>query len=487
MRSDSARIAAWLIFAAAFALAVYRAATIPISADEAFTFNRSVLTPIPDLWKAFDANDHVLHTLLCKVSVRWFGESEFALRIPALCGGLLLLWVCRRLSVLVCGAGWAGCGVFALLALHPLMGDYQSMARGYGMATALVLVALDQLMRQDAHPAGSWRLYLSGVSLALAVAANLTAAIPGLGLLAAFAMIHLGTPLVRGERARFRARLDKLLDEVVVPGAVAAVALLALPLMGLKPGLLYIGSSTLYDSAINMAYASLWRPQNLLEHTPLHLGAEGLLKLLAPVVPLLLLGMAAAAALASVRRPSLRNRTRLWMTLLVGNTMAVILLLHAGAGMPYPYRRTGLYLVPLFTLLGASLFLEMPRWWRDTGGVLCAVLIAAYAINWDLRYYDEWLIDAGNRDVMRVVRRLAPVDGGTRSIAATFPLGQSVLYYKRRFGLPWLEAPEGKTIDGRFDIYLLADADRALIGKYGLTVKYRHPLSQVTVAVDGRR
>jgi hypothetical protein len=154
-------------------------------------------------------------------------------------------------------------------------------------------------------------------------------------------------------------------------------------------------------------------------------------------------------------------------------------LLQAWFGTPYPYRRTGLYLVPLFTLLAGVSFRRMQRI-----GVGAGVFFLAWFLgNWDLRYYDEWLHDAGNRDLMRYVQLLKPADGSKRSIAATFPLGHSVIFYKRIYGMDWLEVPDphgGADRDAHF--YLLTKEELPLAEKRGLVVRYRNKVAESVVA-----
>src|SRR5262245_41102857 len=98
-----------------------------------------------------------------------FGVSEFALRIPALFGWVLILVIFLRLSRLLFGESRVAFVVFLLLAFNPFLLDYCSIARGYGMATALFLLALEQFLALLDRPKETWRYGLAGVTLALAV------------------------------------------------------------------------------------------------------------------------------------------------------------------------------------------------------------------------------------------------------------------------------------------------------------------------------
>jgi hypothetical protein len=89
----------WVYFLGAVLVAVltmnvYRAYTQCITIDEAFSYRMFVRAPFRDMLKRYDANNHVVNTLLEKATTRLFGASEFTLRIPSLLGGALFLFAC---------------------------------------------------------------------------------------------------------------------------------------------------------------------------------------------------------------------------------------------------------------------------------------------------------------------------------------------------------------------------------------------------------
>src|SRR6266404_6914894 len=135
------RNSTWLVLALV-AMNVYRAWTQPITTDEAFTYNLYIDGPAEKIFTYYDANNHVLHTVLCRVSVKLFGLSEFTMRIPSLLGGLFYLITTLRLCRYVFGDGWFSLLSLALLSMSPAVLDYMSAARGYGLALAFFFWAL---------------------------------------------------------------------------------------------------------------------------------------------------------------------------------------------------------------------------------------------------------------------------------------------------------------------------------------------------------
>src|ERR1700685_4340758 len=176
MKVKSERAAAIALVSIRTAVCAYRAATQSFVADEAFTFNTFVAGSWRDLYFQYEANNHLLFSLLSKLSLSIFGDSEFALRLPSVIAGFfLMLGVWRVLeSVDSRAVRWVA---FAAIALHPLLLDFCTAARGYGLATALLVWALFAGM--------SRRYKTAGVLLGLAISANFTAGFAAIGLLAA--------------------------------------------------------------------------------------------------------------------------------------------------------------------------------------------------------------------------------------------------------------------------------------------------------------
>src|SRR5689334_1906268 len=120
-----------------------RAMMLPVTLGEALNYNRFIQPPWREALEHFDLNNHVLNTILVRISTARFHLTELSLRLPSLLAGLLYLWVAYRLSVRrFAGGPWAVV-VFALLTLNPMVLDAMSEARGYGMALAALFWALE--------------------------------------------------------------------------------------------------------------------------------------------------------------------------------------------------------------------------------------------------------------------------------------------------------------------------------------------------------
>jgi hypothetical protein len=170
----------WSVYTLAFLVVlacVYialRAATISLTHDEAFTFFSYVKQPWEFTLEVKYTNNHLLNSILTKVSTGFFGESEFALRLPNVLGGFMF-FVCGAILVNNFKAkNWFAPLAFIALAGNPFLLDFFSLCRGYGISMGLLAAAL--LFQQYVFVRKKKSVF-AGISLlfsALAVTANYT-------------------------------------------------------------------------------------------------------------------------------------------------------------------------------------------------------------------------------------------------------------------------------------------------------------------------
>jgi hypothetical protein len=407
------------LMACIFALNLYRAVTQSLTTDEAYTWSLYLTKDFRTLLTHFDANNHVLFTLLSWVSVRAFGDIEWAIRLPSALGSLVYVfaaWRLTRQSVL-----WT-----LALALNPLVLDFLSAGRGYGLATSLLLLALDLLLRD--------RLTLAGVAAGLAIAANLSVALPVTAVTLVFAYQR-------------RRELWTFVDRFALPAVVAAFIFLAVPLAYAKAGAFYVGADTLASAARTLWIGSFGRDWGW---TPWLLGL-----------------VLAAAALRAGSFGAI-----FWLTIAV-NAIA-----HYTVGLRYPEFRTGLYLIPLATLV---LMRASRQFWA-----VAVVLIAVYLVQFRTDYYFEWAHDRSTRSILQRLDREAK-DGSSRQVIVSWVLESAVNYYRHRLHLDWMSAVDRRPPDSPADFYLLLPDEHDVIAKRGLRVLWEDPNTRIRVATSTRR
>lgn len=371
------RAAATLLSAAA-AFHLYRAWALPITTDEAFTFNRFVGVRWLDLLRSYDANHHVLHSVLCKLSTGLFGPSEFSLRLPAVIGGWLALLAAYRISRRLWGDGPAVVASCAWMAGLPQIAEYFSLARGYSLALAFWLVAL-LLSLDDEKP----RLALLGAFLGLSVAANLVFLVPCAALAA---VIFFRSPSVQ------------TVTVIGAPSLAVMAWFLIVPLQ-------YASKENYYFGAKNWAESI----HSLLIYTELKWISAAILF--------------AAVFVAASRR----------LLQVLASSLAFLGVLYVFRDVPLPYERTGIYLLAMLGLLAGGASRVRKR--AELPAALVLAAIACWAASHLSPYQSTvWTFDAYNRDAMRAI-----VSRGhhTPQVAAAFPLEHGIEFYRRAWRLRW--------------------------------------------------
>jgi len=462
-----------------FAANVYRARKQSFTADEALTYNNYVSTPLRAALTDFDANNHMLNTLLEKASAAIFGVSEFTLRLPSLAGGGLYLTavflLCRRLF----GDGPLLLVAVATLALNPFVLDFLSAARGYGMALGLFLWALELVLRY-LDEARTERLFAASIALALAVAANLTLAFSGVALVAAVAAM-----LARRREWR------TLVDGFLLPGFLLAFLLLAIPLSRAERGSFYVGSPTLAGTVDSLVVMSLYHsspsqsdPEPAI--LPLRLWLRITTLRLAPAVPAI---SALALALLLFRRRGLWSPEQRFAALTAATFVGSLLLAataHIGLGFPYPIGRTGLYLIPLFSLacFGLLRLTARNRWAArillPAGAAFFSLCVFQFARQWNATYYLEWLYDADTKQIIHLIDGLRDRTRSSVSVSATWPVVVTVDFYRRSQHLEWLDLKQRQINKDPAEFYVLA-ADELDLAKQ-FDVVFRDDFAGVVLA-----
>ena len=132
----------------------------PIRFDEAYTYINYASKPLVfGLTLYSEPNNHLLNTFLIHICYVLFGNSLWALRLPAFCAGLLLIvsfyWWARIFADRNAALLSAG-----LIATSPVFIEYSTNARGYMLETlffGLLLLLMHYLKRTD--NALAWMLF----------------------------------------------------------------------------------------------------------------------------------------------------------------------------------------------------------------------------------------------------------------------------------------------------------------------------------------
>jgi len=425
-----------------FALNVYRAATQSFVIDEGYSYQLFIGHQPFMLFRQYDANLHVLHSLLCWGSVKLFGLSELTFRLPSLLGCALYFSGLYRLGGLIFPDAWRRLVVVILLTANPLIEDHMSVGRGYGLALGLFAWAFCEAI--SAAPRLPWLAAL----LALSVGANFTFLFPAVALLAVVAGV------LWWQRG---VAVGTIVQELVGPWLVLTFLILVMPFSRLEPGAFYYGVADLRVAL-----------QVLIEHS---VGGR-------PLPPILGASVFGAGLVAAwfFRRVGIFGGGTFALTL------AAVVGAHVVFGVLYPWARTGLYLV--FLLLVC--LLPLARW--KVGAVGLLVLSAAMAQGIRIDRYMEWAFDANSREVAAVILERHSSGAAPVRVACHLPVCHAVRLYTAMWGLGWADVQEVGAWEPGFDYYVLTGDVEKDAASLGLRVIYTGPVSGVGLAIpEGAR
>ena len=412
--------------------------------DEVLTFNRFVKGPWSSIYGDYDANNHILYSILAKLSVGAFGLSELTLRLPSVLAGFCLIlglfWLLQLVRSRV--IRW-----IALLAisLHPLLMHFSVAAQGYSLSLALFVWAL--------HLSGRGRHVLAGVLLGLGVSANLSLAFPALGMmLAAFVV----APRVRSFCA------------TAIPAAAVFFITCFASLRTAHRDSFYLGWPTVHEALTTLIFTSIHAKVNGDGLFGTHQAAALIEKFFLPLVMLFIL---AASGRQLLTDPDSRQRLAPLLTLLA--TLLGLVAAHHLLDVKYPADRAYLYLVLLFAA----------AW--GTQLVLACLLALQFATQLQGRYFQYWTVEMDNKAIAQILKKECEGrEENTVLMSATWVHHEALEFYRHYLQITVLrpvERPEPIPLSG-YDFYVLSGSDTKAIEEAQLRVLFANPLAGVVLA-----
>ncbi|MBA3972922.1 MAG: hypothetical protein C0504_01740 [Candidatus Solibacter sp.] len=468
-----------------FAVAVFRAWTQSITHDEAYTWRLFIASPFSSILNTYDANHHILHTWLVRLSTSIAGVSEFTLRLPALAGAALYLWTLTRLSTRLFAHSWLAPASVILLGASPLVMDFQVAARGYGLALAFFFFAFDRLLAVLGGDLERKTLWTAGAALGLSIASNLVFVIP-VALLAAL-FLSLWTPpapaparKIKKKRVETPAKpLARRTDLLIAFAAVMVLLFFMSPVKKmLKPGLYYVGQPTLALSLADLADTTLGHNEGIREFNAPIDGNEPLKHAFGyGVYPAVLL----LGAVLGWQRRTTAPHILIAAAVALGAWFAVSVM-HVALGTPFPTDRTGIYHFPLFALVLLGLAASSVMALRIAAGTLAAALMLSFALQLQVNYFRMWRFDAETRRLAVELNQRGLKQGKPVTTGISWLLRPAVDFYQATLGARGFEYALPHKMRPGLDVYLLTSDDYPLIDNYNLRTTRALSIPQILMA-----
>ena len=481
-----------LISTAIFAMvwAVIRANIQSVTIDEAFTYLYFVAKPLHVVFEA-NSNNHVLNSLLMWLTTRAFGLSNLTLRAPALLGGALYILTCYFFCSKVSDRFSLRLALFVCLTYNPFIFDYMVAARGYSLANAFLVAAIAVPVwhrSRPAHraPALGTSCVLASLALGLSFTANF-----------AFAFVDAAAWLaiiIWAMRQRQNESIVSIFGFCVLPGLLAVLVIAGYPLTHWRPNDLIVGAHSIKEMRRSIVESSFYRLDLRFQGALWYKFADSLKFRLPLYLEILCFCKLVAAGLDGAWLKDARGR-------LLGRCAAALAVVTALAltaswlafhfyGLLLPLGRTGIYLVPLCTLLAGAIAAAPARSvisrWLSRGLSIVFVSLAIYfVLSLRLSYFREYEWNADMKDAYSVMARLnhsyGVSDVGIHGMYVT-----ALNYYRELSGKEAFSKFERETPEispGR-SIYVLDGLDwKDFIQEENLAIIYRGNFSQLVVAV----
>ncbi len=306
----------------------------PMRYGEAYTFLNFVNVGLLSHFYYPLPNNHVLHTLLVRVSVGLLGSHPVAIRLPAFLAGVSAIPLTFCLSRSLSGDDRSGYVAAGLVAVFPYLIFFDTMARGYSIAVVLTLCLVALGMRVIEYP--SIRVCsLMSVVIALGMLDMPSFAFPAAGVLCWTSIVLLH----RGRRPAW------VLFNMLIP-----CSLMAFLLIGAFYTPVVIASNGI-DSLFHNQYVISLSWQEFLTRLPDHIYSTAQAFSCDMPIPMLVAFLVVFTTVGYYATA----RERRWATfvllpaVMVGGAV-ILFVQHA-----IPFARTWIYLLPLiFILMDAS-------------------------------------------------------------------------------------------------------------------------------------
>lgn len=459
-------------------LNLYRGFTQSLTTDEAFTYQNFVSKRYAGLFAHFDANNHVLNSILSRISVAVFGLREWSLRLPSISGSALYLFATYQLCFLVFGGGAWSFVTTALLTTNPFLLDHLSAARGYGLGLGFLMVGVYTLV-SILEGEDSRTLYLPGICFGLAISANLTFVFPIAAVIIAFFLV---TAASGNLKARHYAR------QLLVPLLLVSLILLAAPLSRAQPQAFYFGAKRLHDTIQSLIDVSFSYDSSRFNVLGSFSPSSDRLRFGIVLIVQVVFWLSVIYAVLGLRSlyHARQEKTHSVLYFFTGSfalALSLIVAAHYAANVLYPLTRTGLYLIPL-TLLAASALLyafRKSRLLRYAGGALAGFCLMSFLAQANVSYYMEWRFDAGTKRIVNFIRSQS-LSNRQITVRTSWVLEPTLNFYRLLYSLNW-KPVDRSGFDNPGDIFILISTDQDWIGKLRLKVIYRDTASGTIVGV----
>lgn len=438
---------------------VLKAKQASFTHDESYTYLAYVHQSFMDIisYKRAYTNNHILNTVLMKYAEELWGSSELVLRLPNILACLIYLVYGFRLlrrmpPVMILPA-------FLCLFCHMQLCDFFSLARGYGLSFAFMLMSLYHFIRYFEKPENKHLIFFHAGSL-LAILGNFS-----------LINVYLAALVTYNITCWYRSRLNSSAppfrffreNRIHFCALLVFMAVLYEPIRRIsKQGMLNFGGK---EGFLENTFGSLI--SGAFYETPL---APSLYMVLKACMLLVIVfsGLLTGWQVFRKNRRFFEEQIGLCITwlILVGIVM-LSYLQHYLIRNDFYEGRFALFIYPLFML---HLLLLMDYGYRMRFRLfpslvlygLAIALVLNFSLNMNLRFYKDWKYDSGTKSAMKILAEdhaRQPPDAKPVSLGINWIFEPTTNFYRYTRNLSWLKKTNRKGAKANDNYYYLFQAD----------------------------
>jgi hypothetical protein len=439
----------------------YRAATLSITHDEGVIYKLISSHSRWDILNYVIPQDHMINTLLIKISCQQFQDSEYVVRLPNLLGHLAYV-IFSILLLIKMKNPWIILPGFILLNFNPYLLDFFSIARGYGLSVSFMMVsfyfAYSFIQSRKKTPLIFCFLFATLSVLTVYTLLNYLVAL--CALVGLMMMIWL---------AEGRFRLTKKV--LITYGWYALIIIVSFAWLyfRLREPLQRVQSENFIygENQTNFLKGTL-RP--IAFRTIYNFNSGALVTLISSgVIFFWGLSILAMTIMMTMRNFSFTSRLVFSSVIILAVIASSVIIQNEWLGIRYISNRTATFIATLMVLPLIGLTDEMTRTkiFKIPGLLIICFVAGFFLVNTgrhaNFKWYLEWKFDSTTREMMHdLCEDVGPDPGKTVKMGICWLEEPSINFYKKTWNLDWLQSVDRNGYVGDFDYFYVVDADSVL-------------------------
>jgi hypothetical protein len=438
---------------------IIRACKLSFTHDESYTYLYSSLDSfmqiISNRTTEISANNHILNTLFMKLFDRMFGSSEISLRFQSILAHIvyltftfLIIRQFRSRGVQIAG--------FIILNINPYLLDFFSLARGYALSIAFMIVSIYyfiEYMKEEKNK----QLTISFIAAAFATLSNFSL----LNYFAALLFIH--QMILYFKYKSLRMSFNKSKSVIVI--VLLMILICYEPLRKLiKYKRFDFGGTT-----------GIWS-DTVKSEIDMFLYQKGYSPIVFTVISIIIIATVISVSIILIRKYKMNTvNIQDKICLLVLSLLTLILLSntvqHYLFDSPYIAERFALFITPLFFLLLVYLydfFASGPSLLKllsiATLPVLTLFMCYHFLSCLNTTYSLNWNYDASTKEMISDLENEKKLKGLEKiELGITWWFEPTINFYKKTKELNWLEKVTREGPSGQYDYYYISSEEQTLV------------------------